>query len=248
MKKALILLMVSFLIGCNSENAPDCFQKAGTTIEQEFQVEPFSEIIVWEGVQLFIQQGEEQKVIVQTGENLLNDIEIKVIDGVLHLKNQNKCNYFRDYNLTKIVVTSPNINKIRNSSSFEIRSIGVLHYPELTLFSEDFQNPDYHIDGYFNLQLEVDILNVVSNGFSNFTLSGTANQANFGLYASSTRIDAGNLIVQNLNVFHRSINKMIVNPQQSITGNIVSVGDVICKNHPPIVEVEELFQGKLIFE
>ena len=248
MKRLLILLVLSIFLGCNSENAPDCFQKSGTIIEQEFEVEPFSEITVWEGVQLYIQEGETQKIVVKTGENLLNDIEIYVINDEVHLKNNNHCNYFRDYEITKIYITSPNITKIRNSSSFEIFSIGVLHYPELTLYSEDFLNDQYHIDGYFNLQLEVNKLTIVSNGFSNFTLSGTANQANFGLYASSTRIDAGDLLVQDLKIFHRSINKMIVNPQQSITGKIVSVGNVISKNHPTIVEVEELFQGKLIFE
>ena len=41
---------------------------------------------------------------------------------------------------------------------------------------------------------------------------------------------------------------MVVNPIESIRGEIVSVGDVIAKNRPPVVEVEELFMGRLIFE
>jgi len=41
---------------------------------------------------------------------------------------------------------------------------------------------------------------------------------------------------------------MIVNPQNSITGVIRATGDVISLNRPPIVDVDELFTGRLIFE
>ncbi|HBL79751.1 MAG TPA: DUF2807 domain-containing protein, partial [Aequorivita sp.] len=34
----------------------------------------------------------------------------------------------------------------------------------------------------------------------------------------------------------------------AIRGKIVSLGNVISKNRPAIVEVEELYRGKLIFE
>jgi hypothetical protein len=42
--------------------------------------------------------------------------------------------------------------------------------------------------------------------------------------------------------------KMVVNPQQSIIGSIRSTGDVISLNQPPIVDVEEWFTGRLIFQ
>lgn len=243
-------IVVSFLFfGCNSENGLDCFQKTGTIIQTEVEVEDFSRIIVWPGVQLFIQQGAVQQIIIETGENLLNDIEVSVNGTQLSLKNNNECNYVREYDDTKIYVTSPNLTEIRNSSSLEIKSIGVLHYQNLNLFSENFGNEDiYHIDGDFDLTLDVDELIVTSNGFSSFLLKGTANKAAFGLYASSTRIDAGELITQEVQIFHRSSNVMIVNPQESIRGEIISIGNVISRNHPPIVEVEELYEGRLIFE
>ena len=63
-----------------------------------------------------------------------------------------------------------------------------------------------------------------------------------------SRVEASDLIIQNLNIFHRSTNKMIVNPQQSITGEIRSLGDVISKNIPPVVEVTEYYTGTLIFD
>jgi hypothetical protein len=41
---------------------------------------------------------------------------------------------------------------------------------------------------------------------------------------------------------------MIVNPQQSLTGLLRGTGDLISVNHPPIVDVEQLYTGHLIFQ
>ena len=40
---------------------------------------------------------------------------------------------------------------------------------------------------------------------------------------------------------------MIVKPIQKVTGILNSTGNVILKNVPPIVEIEELYQGKVIY-
>jgi hypothetical protein len=40
---------------------------------------------------------------------------------------------------------------------------------------------------------------------------------------------------------------MIVNPQASLKGDLYGTGDLISKNHPPIVEVEQFYTGELIF-
>ena len=40
---------------------------------------------------------------------------------------------------------------------------------------------------------------------------------------------------------------MIVHPVQSISGKMVSTGNIILKNNPPIVEVQQLYHGKVIY-
>ena len=66
-------------------------------------------------------------------------------------------------------------------------------------------------------------------------------------YAGDGRIDASNLIAQTIKVYHRGSNDMIVNPVQSITGKMVSTGNIILKNNPPIVDVQQLYQGHIIY-
>ena len=41
------------------------------------------------------------------------------------------CNFVRDYGLTKVYVTAPNVSEITNNSEFTVHSIGVLNYPNL---------------------------------------------------------------------------------------------------------------------
>jgi len=249
MKYIFYIAFVVLFFGCNSENANDCFQAEGTIIQEEFIVEHFDKILVMERVRLIIKQGDEQKVVLETGDNLLNDVEVSVTNGELKIINNNACNLVRDYLITKVFVTSPNIIQIRNSTGYQVESIGTLSYPELTLLSENFENEDlYRTDGDFQLSLSVNSLHVLANGLSNFFLSGSANNVTINFYAGDSRLEAENLIIQNLNIDHRGTNKMLVNPQQSIQGVIRSGGDVISYNRPLIVDVEELYTGRLIFQ
>src|SRR5690606_16932245 len=109
MKNIIYVLLILLFAGCDSENGWDCTQKAGDIVETEFTVQPFTKILVWERTKLYVQQGDVQKIVVVTGENLMNDIEVSVIDGKLEIRNNNSCNLVRDYGLTKVYVTTPNI-------------------------------------------------------------------------------------------------------------------------------------------
>ncbi|MGB3776669.1 MAG: head GIN domain-containing protein [Leeuwenhoekiella sp.] len=242
-------LSALLFFSCDSENVSNCVQEAGERVEQEYELASFNSIIVEERLQLILKQGPQQKVVVQTGKNLLGDIEASVTDGILTVYNTNGCNLVRDYNITQVIVTSPDIKNVRNASGYEVQSDGVLSYNSLTLVSEDLEEEDkYHKDGDFRLELAVDSLKIVANGLSNFFLSGTAQNADIELLEGDMRVEAQDLAIENLYIFHRGTQKVIINPIQSLRGRVLSTGDLISVNRPPIVEVEETYTGKLIFE
>ncbi|QAA82839.1 DUF2807 domain-containing protein [Aequorivita sp. H23M31] len=248
MKNLIYTFLLLVLVSCSPDKLGNCFTSSGAIIQREIPVSSFNKITAWDRTRLFIQQGAEHKVVVETGSNLIEDVIVSVVDGRLEIRDNNSCNLVRDYGITKIYVTSPNITEIRSSTGYAIESIGTLTFPELSLLSEDFNSGEYHTDGDFKFDLNVGKLNVVANGMSKFYLSGNAESASFGLYAGDCRIYSENLIVQDLQLFHRSSGPMVVNPHQSIKGKIVSIGNVICKTRPSIVEVEELYKGRLVFE
>ncbi len=249
MKKIILFIITMVALSCDSDKGLDCFQAAGTIITEEISITSFDQIVVFERTQLFIEQGETYKVIVETGENLLNDIEVSVTDGLLTIMNTNSCNLVRDYGITKVYVTTPTLNEVRNSSGLTVKSIGTLSFPSLTLLSEDTQEEDaFHTDGDFELDINVDSLRIETSGLSDFRLTGLATSAEYNLLGSHTSIDARAVVSQNITFFQRSTNHLYVYPEQSLIGDIVNGGNVYSFNQPPLVEVTEQYTGRLIFQ
>lgn len=241
--------MISLLLSCDNKNVPDCFQNSGDIIQEEVVVSEFSKIIVFERVQLILREAPKQKIIVETGEYLRDDIEVSVQDGQLILRNNNGCNMSRDYGLTKIYVHAPNITEIRSSTGLPVLSDGVLNYPELSLVSDDFgAEGDFHTDGDFQLEVNCQNLSVINNNLSHLFLSGTVENLFIGFYAGDSRFEGRNLKAQNISIFQRSSNDMILNPQVSVTGEIRSTGNVILVHEPPLVDVKIFYKGRLMIE
>ncbi len=237
--------------GCDGDNAWDCFQSSGPIVQRSFDVDKFKKIIIWNRVQLIVSSGSEQSVIVESGENLMNEVLVRVEDSILKVSDRNSCNYTRDYGITKVYVPSAvDSLEIRSSSGLPVIGQGPITFKKLILLSEDReQEGEFHTDGDFYFEdLDVTQLVIFANGTSKFFLGGRTNSANIGLYDGDSRIEAPDLEIRNLYLFHRSTNKMVVAPTNFSQGRIVGIGDVICKTQPPIVNVEEEFTGRLLFQ
>jgi len=236
------------MIACDSDSASDCFQTTGPIIRKEIPISSFETILVNRDIELIIIEGSDYKLIVETGENLINDVEAIVTGNELKLSDNNSCNYVRDYGITKIYVTAPNITSIRSSTQYDISSGGILNFPNISLISEDFNAPGSFTVGDFRLQINSSRLKVVSNNISSFYISGQVEILNITFASGAGRFQGENLLVDNINVYHRGSNDMIVNPISSLTGELRGTGDLISLNNPPVVEIAQLYTGQLIFE
>jgi len=244
-----ILCLISLIFfSCNSENAPDCFQNAGDLTRVEVSVPEFTNITVFENLNLVLKQGDEQRVEIESGEFLINDVSVEVEGNRLIARNENGCNIFREYGLSTIYVTSPNIEEVRSSTGLLISSDGPLAFPNLSLVSESFNDPEAETtDGTFDIEVENSSIRIVTNGIAYFKLKGQSENLSISVPAGDSRIETEALVVQSVTLDHRGTNDILVNPQQSISGVIRGYGDVISINRPPVVDVEELFNGRLIF-
>ncbi|WP_299525680.1 head GIN domain-containing protein [Winogradskyella sp.] len=246
--KKLIFIAVLFVFACNSEDANDCFQTAGKIIQEEVLVPSFNRILVNRNVELIISQAENYKVTIETGENLLNDVKVEVIENRLVLTDNNTCNFVRDFGITKIYVEAPNITEIRNSSQYEVSSNNSLSYPSLSLVSEDFnENMEFTV-GDFRLSVHNQDLDILSNNISSFYIKGITENLSVRFASGSGRFQGRDLIAQNVRVNHRGSNDMIINPIQSLIGILRGTGNVIAVNEPPFVDVERIYTGQLIFD
>ncbi len=248
-KFAGLLLLVLLVFGCDKEDAPDCFQTTGEMVEKEVELSSFGEIIVYDRVNLFIQQGPRQQVIIKTGKNLIGDISARVEENRLILKNNNSCNFFRDYNKTDVYVTVPDLTWLQNAGNTVIKSVGELHFPNIWLRSlNQEEKKGVYTNGDFDLNLVSESIRITGDDFSNFYLSGSTKNLNLFIAAGDGRVEAQALSAETVEIMHRGTNKLFVNPQQVLKGEIRSTGDVISVNRPPVVEVESFYTGKLYFE
>ncbi|WP_114491308.1 head GIN domain-containing protein [Candidatus Ulvibacter alkanivorans] len=248
MKYKIVVALVVLFSSCNSEDAWDCLQTTGPVVSQEFELANFDKVSIENDITLIVKQGPQQ-LRIETGENLLPDISVSLDGETLRIKNNNKCEFVREYETTTVYLTAPNLTEIRNSSYRNVRSDGVLQYPVLSLVSNTTAGPeDVAKGGDFILEVECEQFFVAANGQSLFVISGFSEKATIGFEDEIPRFDGADFIVNDLNVFQRSANTMTVNPQERIRGKIYGTGDVISLNRPPIVDVEEFFTGRLIFQ
>lgn len=245
--KKWMYLSVLFVFACNSEDANDCFQTSGEIIQEEVTIPDFERILVNRDIELILTQADDYKVTIETGENLISDVKVEVVENQLVLTDNNTCNYVRDYGITKVYLEVPNVIEIRNSSQYEVSSNGILNFPNLRLVSEDFNENIEFTVGDFRLTVNSEDLEIISNNISSFYIDGITEDLFVGFFSGSGRFEGENLIAQNIGINHRGSNDMIVNPVESLTGIIRGTGDVIAVNEPPVVNVEEIYIGDLIF-
>lgn len=232
---------------CDSEDANDCIQTAGNIVQLEVEVIDFERILVNRNIELILSQGPEHRVTIETGENLINDVKAEVMGNRLVLTNNNICNYVRAYGITKVYVEAPNVTEIRNSSQYEVSSNGIITYPMLSLISEDFNENIEFTVGDYNLTINNQNLRITSNGLASFYIEGSTENLSVNFFAGDGRFQGQDLVAQNVTIYHRGSNDMIVHPIQSLSVELRGTGNVIALNEPPIVSVEQFYIGQLIF-
>ncbi|UZO80987.1 DUF2807 domain-containing protein [Aquimarina sp. ERC-38] len=246
--RLLIVLFVVMVISCDTENTIDCLQRTGSKVSKELVVSDFKKILVNPNIEVVIKPGVEPSVLIETGDNLLNEISAVVEGDQLILTNNNDCNLVRAFNQTKITVTAVNISEIRSATQFDIISEGVLRFANLDLLSEDFfENTEGNITGQFILNIENNQTTITGNNIGSFFIKGTTNTLKINIASGSGRVDASDFVAEDVVIFHRGSNKLFINPQKLVTGAILSTGDVIALNRPEVIKVSTPFKGRLIF-
>jgi hypothetical protein len=224
----------------------DCFKGNGNQVTQTFPLENFTKIKVYDGVGLVIKEGPNYEVKVITSENILDNLEVKLEGSILVVKDNSTCNIARDYGQTVVYVTTPLLEEIHSKTEQEIKSDGVLTFPELRLYSVDIS--DGAGTGDFRLFLNTVNLYVESNNVSNFYLSGFSNNLHVYFWWGNGIFYGDSLNANTIDFYHRGSNDMIFYPINQIEGKIYSTGNVRLTNQPNTINVTEFFTGRLIIE
>lgn len=248
MKKLLIVLPLFLLfLGCNISE--ECVRNSGSIRTKDFPAAGFNKIYVYPGISLVVASGDGYAIKVSAGSNVIDDISVSVQDSILTLRDNSGCNLVRDYGSKTVYVTADKMEilEIYSNTAKPITSEGVLTFPILRLYAMDSFGGV--ATGDFDMNVDNTQLVVQSNNISCFKVAGHTNEMLLNFYDDMGRFDGPDLIANTIQVFQRSSNDMIVHPVQSISGDIYSTGNIICKVHPVTdPAVVEHYTGRLIFE
>jgi len=247
MRKFLAVISILFVFA-SCEKTGDCVKSTGKIVAKDFDGLEFNKILINKGVAAVITQGDTYKVEVQAGENLINDIEVKLTGNMLTVSDNTTCNWTREYGATVVYITAPDLTDIYSKTEKSIISNGILTFPNLRLAAMDsFDGYNGVGTGDFIMQVQAAQLTIDCNTVSRYFVNGTADNLNVNFYESGGIFHGENLFGNNVYVYHRGTNDMIVNPQNAIRGDIYNSGNVIAVHHPEVVEVTPHYQGRLIF-
>ena len=101
--------------------------------------------------------------------------------------------------------------------------------------------------GDFIMEVNNSQLVIQSNHVSAFFITGRTNQMLLSFYNGNGRFEGADFLADEIILFHRGANDMIVNPVETLSGDLYSTGNVRSVSHPPNVNVNEHYTGRLIF-
>ncbi|MBL3656217.1 GIN domain-containing protein [Fulvivirga sediminis] len=243
-RKSLIAttLLFALFIQCDTENAPDCLKKAGDRTSIDLELNHFSSLNINNEFNVIISEAEHQRVTLTIGENLINDIDYFIIDESLTVSNQSGCLWARSYDFPTLHIFTPNLTSIVNNGSGKVSSTDTLHFQSLSISSENSS-------GDFDLLLNCNYLGVVNNDVSNFYISGECDLTWIAFASGDGRFEGENLKIRNANVTNRGSNDIIVNVSDSLSGSILSAGNIIMRNSKPgYIDIDDSNLGHLIDE
>ncbi len=216
------------LVACQKESAPDCLKSTGPETEELRAAPPFQRIDLDDNIDLEISRDSVFSIRVKGGKNLLGKIETSVNEGVLRIRNHNRCNFVRSYKRRLTVqVSTPTLDKISYYGSGTIRSAGTLDFPVLTLEGKNSGSELF-------LSLDCDSLYaLIHTGVSNLYLSGKSDYVY--LYSIGSSIFyAGDLEGGYVHASNGSTGNFHVNAREFLHAEIRSRSNILYRGNPQI--------------
>lgn len=223
-----VLCMV--VVSCKKENLFDCFKSTGDIVTERRSIEPFTETVIYDNINVIIVQDSLTYLEVNAGENLLPLISTEIQNGKLIIENNNKCNWVRDFSIPiNVYMHVPALHKLDTYGSGKI-------YSENTLMVDVIE---------INNRNTADIqLNIIANeiyskqhaAFGDNTISGNAGYL-FVYNIGSGFCDCSNLAVNDATVITNTTGQTYVNACNNLHAEIAYSGNVYYKGTPAISSV-----------
>lgn len=228
------------LAGCAKEQWDDCFTAVGNIVMDERPVDPFTAIDLSDRFDLVITPDTIDRLIIEAGQGLLEQIRSEVIDGTLVIRDENTCNWVRRFDAPMIAHVH-----CRGLKYLVCRGTGDVTC-SAPITTSVFEVSALNANGRIGLQVVVDTC-VIGNstGAADIVIAGFTQQAR--LYSGSYgRIDARELEAVDVLVYHNGSNDLVLHASGTLGATLLSNGDVYYDGGPVILWSTITGSGQLI--
>ena len=217
----------------------DCVKSTGKTVKKIRSIDSFTAIDLDDRINLYISYSTELKLEVEAGENLQKLIKTKVENGVLKIRNENRCNWVRSYKRDiNVYLSTPELNEITYYGSGELRFTNMLKTDWFILnMWEASGNIDIRLDcPNVELKSHTGPADLQCGGFTNRLVAYTNGLG---------RMDLSNLIAKDVLAINVNSGSLKVRSDSLLKATIEGSGDIFYRGNPTI-EFNDLGSGELI--
>jgi hypothetical protein len=240
-KIAVLFFLIVAIAACKKENRWDCIKRTGEKITDIRILPPFTNIYLKDNIDVFITQGAVQEVKIEAGKNLAPLIKTEVINGELHLSNDNKCNWARSYTkgTIKVYITLPTLRYIEHNGSGQIKSQNTISCDVINILTKE--------SGDVELSLDANTVYLGCLGSSDITLHGKS--SNLGIFhASEGYLHCEDFPTDVAWTDSKASGNEYLNVKNSLGATIEWAGDVYYTGNPPALETKVNGKGRLIHQ
>ncbi len=193
----------------------------GNIITQERSLPEFNTIEVGGAYMVFLSQGDEQSVKVETDENIQSQVITKVDNNILKISSKS----IRRPTKLNIYIAFKDINCIKASGASTIRGENKINTAQLKIKASGASN--------VNLDISVNTLQTEISGAADVKLKGTAN-SHTSKISGAGRLKAFNLLTQKTKADISGAGDAKINAKQEVVCNISGAGNVSLKQEPSV--------------
>lgn len=234
---ALLVILSAVFVTCKKENLCDCFKGTGKQTEETRNLEAFNQVFVQDKIDVHLIEGNEYKVRLEAGKQVIKLVKTVVENGVLTISDENKCDFTRSYKREVVVyVTLPKIRKLRNDGLGDV-------YMD-SQFTCDTLNYSMSNSGNLHLNLNADIVYGGMHGNGDVYMKGTVNESS--IFAGGQGYFYGfDAVAQNVILTLNTSGRMEVNVNSFLKVDMFerSTGDIYYKGQPSTIW-KATFEGK----
>lgn len=229
MRSLILLVIAAFtLTSCNFDMMINQVSGNGEVVTKTRNIsEDFDGVRGSSGLDVFLEEGSENKVVVEADSNLHEYIETEVHNGILKIRTKENINRAK---AKKVYVTYTSLNTVEASSGADVIANDVIRAETLTLSSSSGAD----------LELEIDAREVTAKTSSGADIKVTGRAKYLTVDASSgSDINARNLEATKVRAEVSSGADIVVNVKESLDAKASSGGDIKYYGDPMTVNKKD---------